>query len=802
MARQTFNFGPGLYASSSLTLDDGTRYVTHYYYLGIEDDGIPVNQELLAGDVPGNLVDLQIQTNDPRGLGDRRGLSRILIQTPGVRGSFTPGPDLSPAWESYASAIQLSQVGRGSSGRITLKGPAHPDNTRNDADEPYNWLPDNASALVTWANRAGSRNIILTLDDGIPDAISVSATLDGSLAGSLQAVVELGASPLAILVAAALDGDVTGSLVGSVELGAVPTVPPLSVVGILEGEAVGGLDGAVELGRAGPLDLSAWQPVGMVAGNRFRYPGVIVGKTYQVRARHRNQRGVAGEWSAVVERQVGGDLTPPGPVTGLDVDSLPQGFHAKWTNPADKDYASTEVYMGTAPDFASAARKAIIAANHYTAHGLTAGTPVNVWVRAKDRSGNLGPTAGPMAVTPTVAAREGAAIHTGAGVPANSLGADGDLYIRSDGHIWQKASGSWRDTGIDLTETAGSSVHRVASWPPSNSLGSNDDVAIADDGQWGNKVSGSWIRRGDLTGPQGPPGVSVGIQNPGFEDGSVNWTLGSGRTILNSSSQAHTGNYSLRMVLSGGSVETRNRNADNTEYLVEVVPGETVIYGSFWARRSSGSLTVTLQVALIRADGRTTISNHQIARGTATSSWKKFEGRYAIPAGSATFVRFRLTAAGSGTVYFDDAYAAKVLTNKEVLEDGEPVDVTNKHVKLEQSPGTTGGTTYVSDSASVWKDVPEMTKSVNVKGGKILIVFHGEVVIRVSQQVRTRVLVDGVVQSGSDRSLVQGNGDQYNYATASNVWVVTGLSDGNHTVKIQGKADITLRDRNLQLEEV
>ena len=77
--------------------------------------------------------------------------------------------------------------------------------------------------------------------------------------------------------------------------------------------------------------------------------------------------------------------------------------------------------------------------------------------------------------------------------------------------------------------------------------------------------------------------------------------------------------------------------------------------------------------------------------------------------------------------------------------------------QLEQSPGTTGGTTYVSDSASVWKDVPEMTKSVNVKGGKILIVFHGEVVIRVSQQVRTRVLVDGVVQSGSDRSLVQGN---------------------------------------------
>ena len=45
-----------------------------------------------------------------------------------------------------------------------------------------------------------------------------------------------------------------------------------------------------------------------------------------------------------------------------------------------------------------------------------------------------------------------AAILTGTGAPDNADGADGDIYIQSDGTVWRKSRWrSWTDTGIDLT---------------------------------------------------------------------------------------------------------------------------------------------------------------------------------------------------------------------------------------------------------------------------------------------------------------------------------------------------------------
>ena len=121
-----------------------------------------------------------------------------------------------------------------------------------------------------------------------------------------------------------------------------------------------------------------------------------------------------------------------------------------------------------------------------------------IWVRRGDLTGSTGPPGA-----------DGATIHTGSGVPESSLGSNGDLYVRSDGHVWRKADGAWTDTGTDLTGTAGSSVHRVATWPPDNSFGRDGDVAVADDGQFGDKVAGAWVLRGDLTGPQGRDGAAI-----------------------------------------------------------------------------------------------------------------------------------------------------------------------------------------------------------------------------------------------------------------------------------------------------
>ena len=60
----------------------------------------------------------------------------------------------------------------------------------------------------------------------------------------------------------------------------------------------------------------AWESI-ISVGSNLRLPGVVAGETYEIRARHWNRRGVAGEWSATHDNTIDGDLTPPGQMTSL-----------------------------------------------------------------------------------------------------------------------------------------------------------------------------------------------------------------------------------------------------------------------------------------------------------------------------------------------------------------------------------------------------------------------------------------------------------------------------------------------------
>ena len=60
--------------------------------------------------------------------------------------------------------------------------------------------------------------------------------------------------------------------------------------------------------RRGSSD--AWESI-ISVGSNLRLPGVVAGETYEIRARHWNRRGVAGEWSASHSNTIDGDLTPP-----------------------------------------------------------------------------------------------------------------------------------------------------------------------------------------------------------------------------------------------------------------------------------------------------------------------------------------------------------------------------------------------------------------------------------------------------------------------------------------------------------
>ena len=127
----------------------------------------------------------------------------------------------------------------------------------------------------------------------------------------------------------------------------------------------------------------AWESI-ISVGSNLRLPGVVAGETYEIRARHWNRRGVAGEWSAIHSNTIDGDLTPPGQMTSFDLSPLPGGYRAEWTNPTDDDFALARVYAGGDNSFSNAVLVAEVSADYYVASGLTAGTTVFVWVRAVD----------------------------------------------------------------------------------------------------------------------------------------------------------------------------------------------------------------------------------------------------------------------------------------------------------------------------------------------------------------------------------------------------------------------------------
>ena len=261
-----------------------------------------------------------------------------------------------------------------------------------------------------------------------------------------------------------------------------------------------------------------WQG-GSTIGSNWRLSGVAAGQEYQIQARHKHILGVPGAWSSILTHTVGGDIAPPAAPTGFVTTSIPLGFRGSWIPPIDDDYASTCVYVGTTNVFSAATLMATVAADYYIASGLTSGTNYYVWLKAKDRSGNLSAPTSYEEVTPTVSAGDGASIFTGTDEPADDDlvdEKDGDLYIRADGVIWQRVNGVWIESGIDLTEMAGSTITTGAvavGATPSVDGTTDGDIFVATDGRFWEWDGTSWIYQGDLTGPEGAEGPE-GVKGP------------------------------------------------------------------------------------------------------------------------------------------------------------------------------------------------------------------------------------------------------------------------------------------------
>lgn len=120
---------------------------------------------------------------------------------------------------------------------------------------------------------------------------------------------------------------------------------------------------------------------------------------------------------------------------------------------------------------------------------------------------------------------DGSAILKGTGAPANSLGADGDVYIDTVSRdVYQKANGAWTvitnlsggpagpkgdkgDKGDDGTDGAAGASVRTGTGAPAAGLGNDGDVYIdSATGDLYSKTGGAWAKTGSLKGPAGDDG--------------------------------------------------------------------------------------------------------------------------------------------------------------------------------------------------------------------------------------------------------------------------------------------------------
>lgn len=115
----------------------------------------------------------------------------------------------------------------------------------------------------------------------------------------------------------------------------------------------------------------------------------VVGVAYQVRVRSVDTDGLKSDWTSYGTITPTGDITPPGPPSGLTATGLFTSILLEWTNPTDKDFAAVQVWEATSNNFASATKVATVSNTIWARDGLAANFTRYYWLTAIDRTGNV-----------------------------------------------------------------------------------------------------------------------------------------------------------------------------------------------------------------------------------------------------------------------------------------------------------------------------------------------------------------------------------------------------------------------------
>ena len=156
-------------------------------------------------------------------------------------------------------------------------------------------------------------------------------------------------------------------------------------------------------------------------------------------------------------------------------------------------------------------------------------------------------------------------------------------------------------------------------------------------------------------------GGETNLLNPGFESGSVDWSLGAGFTIVNNSSNAQAGSWYLSGSTTTLDDETSAMDGSGNVWGA-VTPGSVLYYGG-WISRIGGTGNIWYSCEVVD-------TNHNLvawcpwaglADGMGGAGWNFYENSFTVPTNGA-YVRFYAEIHGGNdadtsltTAYFDTA---------------------------------------------------------------------------------------------------------------------------------------------------
>jgi len=208
-----------------------------------------------------------------------------------------------------------------------------------------------------------------------------------------------------------------------------------------------------------------WKPVAdsaysatFTTNNSIELSPLIDGIEYDFRVRSITSLGIRGPFTSVTFTG-GGDVTAPGPVTGLSAVGAYQVITLNYTPPTDADWNVVNIYESLDNVFANSSIIGTSASDVFYRLNLPNDVTRYYWVETVDLSGNKGSIVGPVSATTQLIEENDFSQSLQdtldqAGVNAvNTLPASGDfdgqiVLLLSDFTLyrWDEAAGQWSDT--------------------------------------------------------------------------------------------------------------------------------------------------------------------------------------------------------------------------------------------------------------------------------------------------------------------------------------------------------------------